>query len=670
MDEKVSIIVPVFNVESYLDRCINSLVRQTYKNIEIILVNDGSSDGSAAICKRYSMDDNRIIFIDQCNQGLSAARNAGIDRATGNYICFVDSDDWVEFDYVQFGMDLIKENCAEIAVVSSFDSYDDRDVVTTKGWLEKESRLYSSSESMKLLVEDVTIKSHAWDKIYDIRLFNDIRFPAGKNFEDIFIMHSIFAKANRVVISRQPKYHYFIRQNSIAREYKTKNILDYFDAEFERLKFLERYNNELTALQHTKLMELVLSYYPKFKRKGAPNLKCFISHRKCFCNCIKIITSLYRQSHEEFTEPKYKYMYKVFRFNRQFFAVISPAGNYLIDCVKKSKFKSEIKRLLYKDESFITYLDKFKDKKKIVLIGVPEYDNLGDVAIGYCEEQFIGKHKRNNAELLVITENNFWKYFHNIKRAISDTDVIAIQGGGNFGNQYPDQEKLRKKIIKNFNCKIILMPSTFYLTNEKKDAIKYAKLYNKNNIKLFAREMYSYEKMKKYFTCKVDLCPDIVLSHKVLNETCARKGVGLCLRNDLESRFSNIDKSIIKSQLLKHFPVIYQFDTCINHQVPYSTHEEVLNYCWKAIAQYEVVVTDKLHAMIFCALTNTPCIVLGNYNYKIKGVYEWIKEENLIQFVEDYNMISDRLDMVLSKEKRSLHMDFQFDNLIRALEEN
>ena len=108
MNGKVSIIVPVYNVQKYLARCIESLICQTYGNIEIILVNDGSTDGSEDICKEYKNIDNRIIVINQKNAGLSVARNTGIENASGDYLCFVDSDDWVELDYVSFGLDVYK----------------------------------------------------------------------------------------------------------------------------------------------------------------------------------------------------------------------------------------------------------------------------------------------------------------------------------------------------------------------------------------------------------------------------------------------------------------------------------------------------------------------------------------------------------------------------------
>ena len=669
MKEKVSIIVPVYNVESYLPRCIESLINKTYKYIEIILINDGSTDSSLAICEDYSKKDDRIILINQSNGGLSAARNAGIDCSSGEYICFVDSDDWVELDYVQFCLDLLVDSSSEIAVVGSFDSYDEKDEYNTKGWIDKDNIAYDKSSAMRLLIEDVHIKSHAWDKMFQKDLFKDIRFPVGKNFEDIFIMHELFNRAKTIVVSKQPKYHYYIRSNSIARNYKTKNILDYFDAHFGRLDFLNDFYPDLIKMQHTKLMELLLSYYPKFKRNGAKNAEEYSRQKIEFIDYQSRIIDQYEHGHEPFTEDKYKYMYKVFSVNKFLFSIASPFGNECINRIKHSKYKNIVKLLLHKDTNFVERLNSYRGKKKYVLIGVPEYDNLGDIAIGYSEEHFIANHKSEGVELLVVTELNFWKYFKHLKEVISEEDIICIQGGGNFGNQYPDQEKIRRKIISNFNNTIILMPSTFYLIDEEKNAKKYSKFYNRKNITIFAREIYSYNKMKKYFTCNILLCPDIVLSLPIVDFGHERKGIGVCLRNDVESNLTIATKEDIKKQLLSKFPSLSHFDTCIRTPALYANQESILQNCWKDISKYEVVITDKLHAMIFCYITKTPCVVISNYNYKIKGVFEWIKDLGWIQFVDDTSKILEFVESVVSLEKKTAKTDSLFENLSEIFSE-
>ena len=304
---KVSIIVPVYNVENTIERCLESLVKQTYKNIEILLINDGSQDNSLNICEEYKNNDNRIKIINQENKGLSGARNTGLNIANGDYICFVDSDDWVEKDFVQYGINLVVKNNVKLAILGYYNSTETKDEFTTKGWISKQEKIITNEEAMRLLVEDETIKSHAWDKIYSKELFKKIRFPENKNFEDIYIMHKIVEKCEKIVLSRQPKYHYYIRENSISRSYKIKNIYNYFEAEIIRRNFLEDNYKELKKIQNTKLMELLLSYKYKINYKDC-NIKEKQTYKNKFNEYERQINKLYNDEHEEFFNKKYKYL--------------------------------------------------------------------------------------------------------------------------------------------------------------------------------------------------------------------------------------------------------------------------------------------------------------------------------------------------------------------------
>lgn len=658
---KVSIIVPVYNVENYIKRCLDSIIEQTYKNLEIIIINDESMDNSLSICEEYAQRDERIRIFSQKNGGLSDARNTGINKATGDYICFIDSDDWVEKDYIQSGIDIVLKNNVKLVVFGYFNSTDKEDAITIKGWIDKEEKVFSKKEAIKILVEDENIKSHAWDKIYKKDLFDDIKFPKGRNFEDIFIMHKIFDKCENIAISKQPKYHYYIRENSIARNYKLKNIIDYFDAEFERKRFIAKSYPELLEIQNRKLMELLLSYYPKFdidksvssndKQKYKSTLK---EYKRIIENECKNIS----------LTGKFKIMYKLYSFSNLLYKTIYPIGINLERKLKKSVYKERIKAYIYKNESFVQELKKYKDKKKIVFLGVPEYDNLGDIAIGYATCNFIKKYKNKEYDFLPVTERCFWKYFKRLKYVITKDDIILIQGGGNFGNQYYDQEKLREKVIKNFKNDIYLMPATFYIKNIDKDCQKFVKKYKKGNFKIFLRESYSYDLVKKYFENESFLVPDIVLS---LNPTLInhkRDGIGVCIRKDVERKIKKEQEEYIKENIYKLKNKMYVFDTCNKVTNWFDNQKDTLNYIFNEISKYELVITDKLHGMIFCAITGTPCIALGNYNYKVKGVYEWIKKYDFIRFCDDVNNISNLIPDVISKSTNENKI-----NIIKEYEE-
>lgn len=238
-DELVSIVVPVYNVEHYLDKCIKSLMQQSYRNIEIILVNDGSTDNSLFICQKYKKNDKRIKIINKKNGGLSDARNYGIDKATGFYITFVDSDDWLDEDAIEIAVKYLKENNADISIYGmSIDS--DKKVMKVK----KPKRKYvlDSEKALIYLNSFKEIDVSACNKLYKKSLFSKIRFPVGKLCEDMYTMYKLFDKAIVVTIPFA-KYHYYQRQNSITRN-KSINM-DFIYAAEEQEMYISKNRPEI-----------------------------------------------------------------------------------------------------------------------------------------------------------------------------------------------------------------------------------------------------------------------------------------------------------------------------------------------------------------------------------------------------------------------------------------
>lgn len=243
METLISVIVPVYNVDKYLKRCLDSIISQTYKNLEIILVDDGSTDTSGEICDEYAKLDGRIKAIHKENGGLSSARNAGLDIMTGEYVTFVDSDDYVSNDYVNLMYSQICKHNADIAVVSFkmfFDGdceciYDDVPTIT----------VYNQKNAIRELLHIAKIKQSAWGKLYCSELYKTIRFPYGKLYEDLAVIYKIMLKANKTVYIDAPLYQYYIRENSIMQsDFSTKQ---YVEVEFieESMQLVEKAYPEL-----------------------------------------------------------------------------------------------------------------------------------------------------------------------------------------------------------------------------------------------------------------------------------------------------------------------------------------------------------------------------------------------------------------------------------------
>lgn len=214
-DKLLSVIVPVYKTELYLDRCINSIVNQTYTNLEIILVDDGSPDRCPEICDEWAQRDNRISVIHQKNSGVSVARNVGIQNAKGEYVTFVDSDDYINIDMYKSMIESMYRNGAEVVCCGKNIVFNDKKVVSVRG--NDGEIIYSAKEAIKEFLLDRNIDGSLCDKIYKKQLFNNIIFPEDEIYEDMVTMPKILGNSNCVVYIGEPYYNYCQNGESIIR---------------------------------------------------------------------------------------------------------------------------------------------------------------------------------------------------------------------------------------------------------------------------------------------------------------------------------------------------------------------------------------------------------------------------------------------------------------------
>lgn len=203
----VSVIVPVYNIEGYVGKCLNSICRQSYENLEIIVVNDGSTDGSGKICDGFALKDRRVKVFHRKNGGLSEARNYGIEKAHGEFVALVDGDDFVRKNFISEMMGAVD---GEIDVVVC--GYD--------GFVPEGKMVRGRDAAIKLLVEQENMEIVAWNKLYRRELFNDIKYPVGEKHEDSLTTYKILAKAREVLYVPKSLYHYVKRSGSIMSEAK------------------------------------------------------------------------------------------------------------------------------------------------------------------------------------------------------------------------------------------------------------------------------------------------------------------------------------------------------------------------------------------------------------------------------------------------------------------
>lgn len=213
-----------------------SVMGQTYGNLEIIIVDDGSTDGSSQIYYKHQSQDDRIKVIKQKNAGVSKARNVGLQSATGAYICFVDSDDWVEANYCAKLFQLITNENADIAIIEA--SYEDEEGQVTFEKPTTQETTFQGRKALSLLLEDTVIQSHPWGKLYKYSLVKDLSFPENiKCFEDYSTLFKIFDKAEKVIRSNDKLYHYIQRDDSLAHDLSPKTAYYFYIAIMEVFRF-------------------------------------------------------------------------------------------------------------------------------------------------------------------------------------------------------------------------------------------------------------------------------------------------------------------------------------------------------------------------------------------------------------------------------------------------
>lgn len=237
--ELISVIVPIYNVEKYINKCVDSIINQTYKNIEIILVNDGSTDNCYNICNEYEKKDNRIKVIHQENSGLSEARNAGIKIANGEYLAFIDGDDYILEDMLEYLYGLINETNSEISVCNFIRYWnDDKKIVDYD--ITRKKIVLNKEKALKEILKNDLLKSFAWNKLYKKSLFKNVKYPKGMKMEDVATTYKLISNSEKVVIGKVPKYYYIQRDGSILATKSTSMYIDYYKAVYERYKFIDK----------------------------------------------------------------------------------------------------------------------------------------------------------------------------------------------------------------------------------------------------------------------------------------------------------------------------------------------------------------------------------------------------------------------------------------------
>lgn len=235
MNNKISIIVPIYNTEKFLSRCVSSILGQTYKNIEVILVDDGSTDTSLELCHHFNSQDDRVKVFHRDNAGAGAARNFGIEQATGNYIGFVDADDWVDSDMYQYLYDLMMQYNADITICEHIRCKDENESKEILSRVEKnkiELIEYDRDSYIKkyMKIGSQSIEYYPWNKLYKKSLLTNEQYPVNCTTEDVVGTYKAILKANKIVYSSKVGYLYFYNRDSVSSSFLPEKGIDMLPA--------------------------------------------------------------------------------------------------------------------------------------------------------------------------------------------------------------------------------------------------------------------------------------------------------------------------------------------------------------------------------------------------------------------------------------------------------
>ena len=315
--------------------------------------------------------------------------------------------------------------------------------------------------------------------------------------------------------------------------------------------------------------------------------------------------------------------------------------------------------------------ERYSEVPRIWMLGTEDYGNLGDHKIAVAQKHFFETYFPNY-EYIEVSARNYFESRQQVIDSVCGKDIVVSTGGGNMGNKYPFSEKIHQDIVTTFmNNRVVIMPQTIWYTDDeagRKEMGLAVKLYGQNkNLLIAVREDKSYKLIKEHFRNEVVLVPDIVLFDGIYEKKKTKHSQNInkaivCLRQDLETNISKGQRKEIVALVKAEYEKIEYIDTQKEYLISVEEREKELNDFFEKINGADIVITDRLHGMIFSAISEVPCVVFDNQNGKVRGVYEWMKELPYIRYVD--SGINIKSDIAALKQ---LQNDYEFK--INGLEE-
>ena len=668
----ISVIVPVYRVEPYLSRCVESILSQTYRNLEIILVDDGSPDRCGEICDRYAEQDHRVRVVHQENRGLSAARNAGIARSRGEYLALVDSDDWIDPTMYEKLYAALKNSGADMALCDIFPMGENGDALplfpftSLPHYPSRQSAVISGMDALRRLFCEYDVRLVvAWNKLYRRALFKDFRFPVDKIHEDDYLAPELLLRCGSIAAISHALYNYCIRNGSIMRSLTPLDRLAVAKIRCAYCAFLEEH--ALTKWKGNVLLPLSRQYAAakilQPRQKPA-------EERKREREIDEIVRKTYR-ANRDLCDRRTRLAFCAPRL----FSFLQRRWNHL------RAIDQRLRRL-----AVWLYTAVRQRRCDAILLGTPEHDNIGDHAIAIAERQILAD---------ALPRCRVMECGGSAFRALLDAGSLRLpqlsgtrrrvffyHGGGNLGILWPEEEEKFRKLLKALSRQtVVVFPQSVYFDLSTPWGRAFfeesRRIYSAHpDLTIFLREAESFRFMRTHMPdVRVVLVPDVVTALRPLRAAfprTGREGILFCLRRDLERTLSDRETEVLLTAIKKRYPAerITVTDMLHPSNIPLRRREDIV---WKKLeqfSQFRLIVTDRMHAMLFAALTSSPCIALGSLSKKTGGVYAWIRENAYIRFcasVESFPAVLEEMDCGRAYAYRSQQAKTAMEPLYRLL---
>jgi len=632
MAELVSVIIPVYNVEAYLQECIESVLCQTYEALQIILVDDGSTDSSGKICDEYALRDARIEVIHQINGGLSHARNVGLASAKGKYVYFLDSDDYI----LPFAVELLYSKCeCHKCDFAFFDADVFGDNYMTKEYYHRKNIYSHISGGTQMLNE--LLANREYRTCVPMMFFNreflkqsSLGFKNGILYEDELFTFMAFVKGKNVLHVPFRLYQRRFHQNSIITgKTKPHNFESILVVIKEISEFSQNMGKEAGSAGECVLNSLARSAFSKyFSMSLSDRAKCRVSYKWLvwFCKQHKFFDSI------------------SLRINANSFLRL--AFQAVRGLVRTFKLQKLARKLMSVTKPNHPKAECFQStRKSIWVIGTPIHGNLGDHAIAIAEMDLLNQFMPDY-ELHEILMPQYLAGKNELKKAVGPDDIIVISGGGWLGTLWLHNEIVVREIVDAFkNNKVVIFPQTVYYENSefgKKELDISRKIYQSHHQLYFClRDKKSYDFVQQnHLVADCSKCyymPDVAMTLNWSEHTSDRNGVLLCFRHDREKVMPENDRWLIEKAVGNLNLDVTYTTTVYTKNIPVSERHKEVSHKLRQYSSAKLVITDRLHSMIFAAITRTPCIAFDNKTNKVGGVYEWLKNHDYIKVVKNAN---------------------------------